>query len=322
MLSDGGELGGAVAQVILVHGIAQEQKAADTLEEEWLPDLAGGVRIAGFPDLADQLYRLRGTPNGIDTRMAFYGDLFRSHGQQGLTPADLTAPELALAENIATEYLERAAHRSTDPRTSKPATQELAYLKEGSGEAQGRGAVVRSAINSLSRLRWFAMPAKGLIERFVMRSLSQVTRYLSDDGVREKVLGRVHDLIGPETQIIVGHSLGSVVAFEAAHLLKQPLPLLVTMGSPLGLRTIVYDNVRPHPPTFPPLVQSWVNVADRDDVVAAEPDLTKLFSGSIPEGAVLKGGYTIDNGAKPHCADFYLTTLEVGRSISEILHQA
>ena len=31
-----------MATIVLVHGIAQEQKSADTLEEEWLPDLAGG----------------------------------------------------------------------------------------------------------------------------------------------------------------------------------------------------------------------------------------------------------------------------------------
>ena len=37
-----------MATIVLVHGIAQEQKSADTLEEEWLPDLAGGVRAAGF----------------------------------------------------------------------------------------------------------------------------------------------------------------------------------------------------------------------------------------------------------------------------------
>jgi hypothetical protein len=64
-----------MATFVLVHEIAQEQKSADTLEEEWLPDLTGGVRTAGFPEIADRLYRLRSGPGGIDTRMAFDGDL-------------------------------------------------------------------------------------------------------------------------------------------------------------------------------------------------------------------------------------------------------
>jgi hypothetical protein len=41
---------------VLVHGIAQEQRSADELEAKWLPALAGGLRIAGYPDLADGLW--------------------------------------------------------------------------------------------------------------------------------------------------------------------------------------------------------------------------------------------------------------------------
>jgi hypothetical protein len=41
----------------IVHGIDQQQKSADTLESEWLPALAGGIRNAGFPDVADQIWR-------------------------------------------------------------------------------------------------------------------------------------------------------------------------------------------------------------------------------------------------------------------------
>jgi hypothetical protein len=44
-----------MAHIVLVHGIDQQQKSADGLERNWLPDLAGGVRVAGFPDLASHL---------------------------------------------------------------------------------------------------------------------------------------------------------------------------------------------------------------------------------------------------------------------------
>ena len=80
---------------------------------------------------------------------------------------------------------------------------------------------------------------------------------------------------------MIGHSLGSVVAYESAHRLTRPLPLLVTLGSPLGLRTIVNDRLRP-PPSFPLQVARWLNVADREDVVAAEPDLRPLFARDAP----------------------------------------
>lgn len=311
-----------MATVVLVHGVAQEQKSADTLEEEWLPDLAGGVRTAGFPQIADRLYRLRSAPGGIDTRMAFYGDLFLKAGQQGLAPEDLSSLEQALAEQVAKEWMTRGASRSADEKTRWAAGQELALLQPRAGEEQGVGAAARSAINSLARVRWFAPFGMGFATRFVMRSLGQVTRYLSDETVRERVLARVQALLTRETQVLIGHSLGSVVAFEAAHRLERPLPLMITMGCPLGLHTVVYERVRPQPPRFPPTVHHWVNIADRNDLVAAEPDLTALFGSTAPPGAVLEGGYTVENGAKPHKADFYLTKAQVGYPIGALLSAA
>ena len=72
-----------MAEIVLVHGIDQQQKSSDKLESVWLPALAGGVRGAGFNDVADRIWRSAGTPGSIDTRMAFYGSLFLSPGQQG-----------------------------------------------------------------------------------------------------------------------------------------------------------------------------------------------------------------------------------------------
>jgi hypothetical protein len=39
---------GHMADIVLVHGIAHELDSADTIEKEWVPALAGGVRTAGF----------------------------------------------------------------------------------------------------------------------------------------------------------------------------------------------------------------------------------------------------------------------------------
>jgi hypothetical protein len=76
-------------------------------------------------------------------------------------------------------------------------------------------------------------------------------------------------------------------------------PRKIFPGSLLVLDTIIYP---PAPPS-----RRWVNVADTDDFIAAEPDLAALFSAGIPEGATFEGGgYTVDNGAQPHCGTFYL----------------
>jgi hypothetical protein len=103
------------------------------------------------------------------------------------------------------------------------------------------------------------------------------------------------------------------------HQLEQPLPLLVTLGSPLGLDTIVYPRLRPQPPSFPPLVRRWVNVADRDDLVVADPNLSTLFAGKMPRDAILEGSYTVENGADPHSAEFYLQNAHVGRPVGQVM---
>ena len=50
---------------------------------------------------------------------------------------------------------------------------------------------------------------------------------------------------------------------------------------------------------FPSNVRRWVNVADRDDFIATEPDLKGLFGAGVPAGAMFEAGYTVDNGANP-----------------------
>ncbi len=308
-----------MAQIVLVHGIAQEQRSADELEAEWLPALAGGLRIAGYPDLADGLWRERPVEGGIEARMAFYGNIFLRPGRMGLDPGELTPEQQVLAEQLAHDWLQRAARDASDPRQRHEAAMELARLDDTPSELQGTGAAVRSAIAGLAGVRWFAPFGMALAERFAQGALAQVTRYFTDEQVRSHALGQVARLVGPDTCVLVGHSLGSVVAYEAAHRLDRPLPLLVTLGAPLGLRTIVYERLRPQPPGFPPRLGHWVNVADRDDFIAAAPDLATLFGAGRPAGALFESGWTVDNGAEPHRATFYLTKQETARPIGQTL---
>jgi len=307
-----------MATVVLVHGIAQEHRAADELEAEWLPALAGGLRLAGYDDLAERLWRDR-VPGELQARMAFYGDCFRRPGRMGAGDDQLTGEQEALAEQLASAWLERAAADATRPRERAEASAEVARLRETPTQLQGRGAVRRSAIAALARVRWFAPFGMAMAERFVMRALTQVTSYFTDEQVRGHALNQVERLLGPDTRVLIGHSLGSVVAYEAAHRMQRPLPLLVTLGSPLGLRTIVYERLRPQPPGFPAKVARWVNVADRDDFIAAAPDLSSLFAAGRPPEAMLDGGWTLDNGATPHRATFYLTGRQVAEPVGQVL---
>jgi hypothetical protein len=118
-----------MARIVLIHGIAQEQKAADVLEAEWLPALAGGIRTGGFPSIADRLWRDRQSPGGIETRMAFYGHLFLRPAIQGESTEGLTDEETKVAEELAFTWLEHGVDRATRPAERAIAARELAFLQ-------------------------------------------------------------------------------------------------------------------------------------------------------------------------------------------------
>ena len=235
-----------MATIVLVHGIAQEQLAAPVLESTWLPALAGGVANSGNPELADRIWRA-GVLGDIDVRMAYYGTPFIDPGAQGAPDVDLDTEPLPddveeLTEQLAMTWLHTAAESAKDPSDRRQAHNELDIITGTVGEAQGpRATLGRPALNALANLRWFAPFGMAVAGRFVWQALTQVARYLTDDEIRSYAQDQVLHLIGPDTRLVIGHSLGSVVAYEAAHRTDHtphPHHTRVTAGpEKRGLRT-------------------------------------------------------------------------------------
>lgn len=127
----------------------------------------------------------------------------------------------------------------------------------------------------------------GSTSRVLVRAaLAEVGEYISStrSGSRVKVQQLVADLIRVEKpQIVIAHSLGSVVAYES--LWRNPdlqVPLLVTVGSPLALHGVFYDLFDPSVARShhrPPGVSKWVNFADVGDPVAVPKNLSRYFVG-------------------------------------------
>jgi len=133
-----------MATIVLVHGIAHEQLSADTLESQWLPALAGGVRNSGDAALADRLWR-HGKPGDIDVRMAYYGNKYLKEGAQGTNQTShLEAAALDLAEQLAETWLRTAAQYADDDRDQREAANQLRALKRDDDGAQGTKAASRA----------------------------------------------------------------------------------------------------------------------------------------------------------------------------------
>ncbi|MFI8338895.1 hypothetical protein ACIF8W_02230 [Streptomyces sp. NPDC085639] len=236
---------------------------------------------------SDWLTALGPTASGLDLETAYYADLLRSE-KQGEDPAD---EELALIEQWARAW-------GVDP----------------SG-AQGRATGWLRWICGQVAARAGERPA--VVEKSVKLFFPEVTRYFATG--RSAVLERVKaSMLRHRPDVVVAHSLGSVVAYEALHELADELEveLLLTLGSPLALPNAIFDRLAPGPldgrGVRPPGVRRWVNIADVGDFVA------------IPKGALARAFTGVEERPEisiaplwPHSVLDYLKHPSVADAITE-----
>jgi pimeloyl-ACP methyl ester carboxylesterase len=97
--------------------------------------------------------------------------------------------------------------------------------------------------------------------------LIQVPRFQRDADLRASVVERAREVLTDEPRVLVGHSLGSVVAHHVLHEVRDHgVETLITLGSPLGLSSVRRRLC--HEQTFPPGVRASTNVYDLSDAVA------------------------------------------------------
>ena len=71
----------------------------------------------------------------------------------------------------------------------------------------------RCTLHGLTRSRFFG----AVSDRLLISNLKQVRRHLTEPELRDAVQARTEELILPDTRVVVGHSRGSVVAYEVLH---------------------------------------------------------------------------------------------------------
>lgn len=287
-----------MARVLCVHGVGQQLKGEDSLGEEWALMLRDGLRRAGLAEA--------NLPGVSEVGAVFYGDVFRPAGRElGVGDLWLTAEDATEFEQELLLAWWRVAAES-DSAVIHPDARTLARTP-GS---------VQAALRALSGSAFFA----GLAERAMLSDLRQVRRYMTDPDLRQAVQTRMAARVGTDARVVVGHSLGSVVAYEAlcAHP-DWPVQTLVTLGSPLGIPNLIFDRLTPRPAAagaatprgaWPGETSEWVNVADEGDVVALVKDLRPLFGDQVC-------CYLVHNGSRAHDIKPYLTAAETGAAIAK-----
>jgi hypothetical protein len=235
-----------------------------------------------------------------DIEIAFYGDLFRAAGGKAG----------GIPWYVATDVEEGFERELLEAWWAEAAASDIAVLGPDATTKLRTPRMVQRALNALSQSRFFA----GLTERLIIGCIKQVHAYLTEESVRAEIHERVDSVVGSATAVLVGHSLGSVVAYEAACAHPGWDLALVTLGCPLGIRNLVFDRLRPPPEGgrghFPVGAATWTNIADTGDVVALVKRLAPVFGDRVQD-------LLVDNGSKAHDVSPYLTAVPTGRAIAE-----
>ncbi|MEU6364161.1 antibiotic ABC transporter ATP-binding protein [Streptomyces sp. NPDC046931] len=295
-----------MARVVVVHGVGKHLETGETLHTSLAPALTGGVNLAlrGDGELSAHITPL--TPD--DVLCAGYGDLFRRPGARG---GALQYEAEDVAEGLETDLLlawwQEASRR--DPAVLGPQDSGRGVLGYAASRPL-RIAAVRRALDALTRTRFF----RSVSDTFLIAALKQFRRYFEEPALRKEARSRVLELIAPDTRVVVAHSLGSVVAYEALCSLTAQQPLtLVTLGSPLGIRHLAFDRLDPAPAdgtgVWPRAVGHWHNVADASDIVALVHELAPRFGPRVVD-------HLVHNGTTMHEMTAYLTAVETGTAIA------
>ncbi|GIG37588.1 hypothetical protein Cpa01nite_29690 [Cellulomonas pakistanensis] len=286
-----------------MHGRAQEHKDPLAVKREWLGALDEGAHHAGRPlDLPDDRVRLPYYGQTLFDLVS--GDADRAADVVVRGDDDGPDAETLFVREALLEVAERAG------------VTEDAAREAGTEDVVERGpmnwAWVRATLAALDRLPNVSAWSIALATRDVYQYLHNVrVRDTIEDGVRKA-------LDGTQGAVVVSHSLGTVVAYNLLRREAGPrgwdVPLLVTLGSPLGV-TNISRTLRPV--SWPDRVGTWFNAYDPDDLVALRPLTAPWF----PVDRIDDYGKVDNPTSNQHGISGYLSDARVAATILEALEE-
>ena len=295
-------------RLLFVHGIKQESFAEPSLLAKWSNILTDN----GFD---------RAKLTAAKPEMAFYGDLLHQLSSSAAAAQAMSASvaELSGAGQAELEFIYAGLGEVAD---AKGFTQPEIHAAARRAEEELDDAVV--AIPMSTGLGRFAVGVLRLLDEIAgplrdtaLSTLKQAYAYLKKPGVRPAIDSRVRPRIGAGELVIVSHSLGTVVVFHLlGELAKQgvdvKVPLLITMGSPLGGDAVKKYVDLPH--RIPPNVERWENYFDPGDPVSLGEKLGREFAVGIVDF-----GQINNQTANAHGIEGYLNQAPIQEALARAL---
>lgn len=252
--------------VLMIHGIGQEGSTQQELIKVWTESLQ---KVA--PNLL----------NGSKVNMAYYGTTLadwttgKTKGAVGMGPEQT---EVDIGDDNELKFLVAAMGEALAKNGGGEAEIEAA-LEEADDIAVPMDSFFGRRLVGLVRALETISPAKGSL---MLRIVKQGYTYLSSPGAGKAVDDIVRPLLQKSPQVLITHSLGTVIAFKLLREMEKEgqhvkIPLLITMGSPLGLEAFK----KKLGPAFgkASFVERWENFYDPSDLVALGKDLNSQTFG-------------------------------------------
>ncbi|MBY5666858.1 hypothetical protein [Rhizobium leguminosarum] len=260
-------------RLLFVHGRSQGGKNPETLKGVWLEALGKGLHRAGLK-----------LPSHLEVAFPFYGDRLDKFVADFELPADpAVVPKGA---PVFDDYAAFRAEVAEEMRKRASISDAEVRAEVGEQLPTEKGAQNWAWVQAIIRLldRNLVAVSDGTIEVF----LRDVFLYSRRKAVQTQIDAIVAKELTDDTTVVVGHSLGSVVAYNVLRSRAAKVPLFVTVGSPLGIRAIRSS--------LAPLVNSagergWYNAYDPRDVVSLYP----LDAGNFNVDPAIENNGKVDN---------------------------
>lgn len=224
-------------KIVMIHGIGQASTTGEGLKQDWIGHLKRGGADPVMLDAAP-------------AQMAHYADLLAAG-----------RGEAALLRMLGTTRRRRFFLEILTEMTAGVQSQAAEQLRNLVADPLSQ--LLEPTFHLLDHIE-----RNGLL--FLFELIDEVYDYLFRPGLREAIDGRVMQAFGPGQNLVLAHSLGTIVAFRLLHKRAQAglpaVPRLISLGSPLSfavVRAILGTGW-----TYPAGLGDWYNVYDRRDPVS------------------------------------------------------
>jgi hypothetical protein len=262
-----------VRRLLLVHGRSQQGRDPAAVKSEWVTALRKGAQAAGLT-----------LPPDLTVELPFYGDLLDRFTRDANIP---------LASEVGTRGAQNDEFLVFQAEFAEAIRQKAGVTDAQVDEAYGQNPRQRGPLNwewVQAILRAVDTHAGGIGSSTLETFTRDVFLYSTRAGVRDEIDRVVSAALTTDPTVVVGHSLGSLVAYSVLTRDTRALdvPGFITVGSPLGVRS-VRDPFRP---LKYPKVRSWYNAFDPRDVVALYP----LDASNFPVVPAIENNAGVMNG--------------------------